>query len=363
MNDADKKKFNKVFQKIIDIVSKTSDEDIPKLLGDGALHQFMESIAKPTVSGGETPYEYLLRNKNRLHLLALLRQWITWNYSMKGKVENSTVFISPTYIQWYPDGVMFMQGKQPFEGLIGLFEDGEIKFAITKRDIKSSDVIGKDDLLFVSVDEARTRSQQPTVPKEVHELDETVQELERILAKQETNEQKYQEFFMAHPWIFGAQYKSINSHKAFNDQNIPDFTGVRVRDSARDIFEIKPPTLLLFQENNELRAEFNAAWNQAERYLDFARREADYLYRQKGLLFDNPHCFLLAGHNLTNGQVSSIRLKERLNPAITVLTYNDVLAFAKATVSFIKQLRGQEGFKQATGDYEKSADCSSESHP
>ena len=323
----------------------------------------MQAIAKPKVVSEGTPYEYLLNNKNRLHLLALLRYGITWNYSVKGKVKNTTVFVSPTHVQWYPDGVMFTQGPRPFEGQIGLFENGEVKFAIAKRRLKGPEEVGKDDFLFVGVDEAQMRSQQQTVPGTVQELDQTIRNLNEMLVRKESDEEKYQDYFMAHPWLFGAEYTRIDSHKAFNDENIPDFTAVRVRDGARDIIEIKPPTLPLFKQNNEPRAEFNSAWNKAERYLDFARREADYLLRQKGLRFDNPRCYLLAGNSLTDDQMQVIRLKERLNPAISVLTYNDVLAFAKATVKFIKRLRGQEGFEQPAGDYEEPADGSLETQP
>jgi hypothetical protein len=363
MNDQDKAKLDAALREVAEIVSKAPDGDIPELLGDGILDELMQAIAKPKAAGQGTPYEYLLDNKNRLQLLALLRHGITWNYSVKGKVESTTVYVSPSHIQWYPEGVMFTQGRQPFEGPIGLFEGGEVKFAIAKRDMKGPERMGKDDFLFVGVNEAQVRSHQPTVPGTVEELDQTLRGLNEMLDQGEPDEKRYQDFFMAHPWLFGAQYTRIDSHKAFDDENIPDFTGVRVRDAARDIIEIKPPTLPLFQQSDEPRAEFNSAWNQAERYLDFARREADYLHRQKGLRFDNPHCFLLAGHSLTASQIKVIRLKERLNPAITVLTYNDVLALATATVEFIKGLRGQEGFEQAAGAYEEPADGSLEAQP
>ena len=160
-----------------------------------------------------------------------------------------------------------------------------------------------------------------------------------MLLSRQRNEDLYQKFFVAHPWIFGAQYKQIVSHDAFNDENIPDFTGVRVRDAARDIIEIKSPSLSLVQRNGELRAEFNKAWNQAERYLDFARSHSDYLYREKGLRFENPICYLIAGYNLSDEHLRAVRRKERLNPAITLLTYNDVLALGKATVELINNLR------------------------
>ena len=75
-----------------------------------------------------------------------------------------------------------------------------------------------------------------------------------------------------------------------NDKNIPDFTGVRIHDSYRDIIEVKPPFTKMFRNDGNLNSDFNDAWNQAERYLDFARTERDYLQR-KGLRFDNPRCF------------------------------------------------------------------------
>jgi len=73
--------------------------------------------------------------------------------------------------------------------------------------------------------------------------------------------------------------------------------------------------------------------------LDFTRQEAEYLRRQKGLFFDNPKCYLLIGYNLSEKQLKEIRRKERLNPAITILTYNDLLSMAKSTVDFIKALK------------------------
>jgi hypothetical protein len=110
-----------------------------------------------------------------------------------------------------------------------------------------------------------------------------IDELEELLRSRVSDESRYQSFFTHYPWVLGLQYSLIEAHKKFNDENIPDFTGMRARDQMRDILEIKQPFLSLQRSDGSLSAEFFHAWSQAERYLDFARTEADYLRRQKGL--------------------------------------------------------------------------------
>jgi len=146
-----KKKLDISLRQAIDIIAASTDTDIISLLGDGILQEFLEAIAKPRAMSEELIYEYLLQNKNRLQLLAFLRFAITRNYSIKGKVEATEVYVSPSHIQWFPDGVMFLQGKNPFDGLIGLFKNGEVRFAIVKRDIKCAEQLGKDDFLGSSL--------------------------------------------------------------------------------------------------------------------------------------------------------------------------------------------------------------------
>jgi hypothetical protein len=136
--------------------------------------------------------------------------------------------------------------------------------------------------------------------------------------------------------VLGLQYKHVQRHENLDDQNIPDFTAVRVHDSCRDIFEIKPPSMAVFRADGEFTAEFNTSWNQAERYLNFAREEADYLYR-KGLLFDNPKCTLVCGYNLNKDDLRKVRIKERMNPALHFMTFNDLMTFMESTVKFIRQ--------------------------
>ncbi len=339
MHMAEKERLDSLVGEVCEIIRSADDSHITTLLGDGIMQTFLEAIAKPKSNNDQSIYDYLLENKHRLQLLSLVRLAIHNNYSIRGKVDSHDVFVSPHHIQWYEDGVQFLQGKERFEGLMGLYQNGRVKFGIANRDMRGGESFGPEAIDFVDVEEMRERSNQSSIPCQTSELDQAIVKMEELLKRRENSESVYQEYFCSNPWVFGAQYNQIQSHQAFDDVNIPDFTGVRVRDSARDIIEIKPPFQRIFSERNMFRAEFNNAWNQAERYLDFAREEREYLRRQKGLLFDNPKCFLLLGYQLSEAQIKELRRKERMNPAITILTYDDVVTMAKSTVAFVNAFR------------------------
>lgn len=341
MSDRDKRRLDELLKEAASIIKRKNDGDIPKLLGDGILDEFFWSLAPRKTDKEQTIYDYLLHNKNRLALIASLRYAITANYSIQGKVNDRTCFVSPHYLQWYDDGVMFVQGKERFSGLIGLYQDGKVKFGVMARDIKAGESnIGQGDLLFLDVEEAKKLDRAKAIPKDLHELDLALQALQGLLDNQENDEGKYQEYLERHPWLLGAQYVRIQSHRNLDDEHIPDFTGVRTRDKARDVIEIKQPFLPLFRKDGSFRAEFHRAWQQTEDYLDFVMSEAEYLYRRKGLRFDNPHCYLLIGYNLSPEQVEHLRRKEKMNARVTILTYNDLLAMGRSTAQFIKTVTG-----------------------
>jgi hypothetical protein len=163
-----------------------------------------------------------------------------------------------------------------------------------------------------------------------------IEELERLIVEKCNEESKYQELFQRYPWILSGQHTRIERHANLDDENIPDFTGVRAVDSYRDIFEIKPPFMPCFRKDGELTASFNDAWSQVERYLNFARQQRQYL-RDKGLLFENPRCFLIAGSALSEKERQALRIKESFNNAITILTYEQVLAVAKAFLNVLEK--------------------------
>jgi hypothetical protein len=181
-----------------------------------------------------------------------------------------------------------------------------------------------------------------TIPSnQIDELEKPLIEIKELLNSQNNKESNYHKWLQKYCWIFGFDYKLIESHKNLDDKRIPDFTGIRVYDDFRDIFEIKPPFIPLFQKDGEFTSEFNKAWNQVEEYLNCAIEDKDSL-RRKGLNFDNPKCYLILGYNLSEQQIKKIRTKARVNPAINFRTYDDLIAWAENTINFVKKHKGRK---------------------
>ncbi len=170
------------------------------------------------------------------------------------------------------------------------------------------------------------------VMAKVDQMRSALLELKMLLDDKVDDESRYQELLERNPWILGGQHRQIERHTNLDDENIPDFTGVRHHDGFRDILELKQPFLPLFKKDGGFTAAFHDAWSQAERYLVFTRRQRDYLNSQKGLQFENPRCYLVAGFNLTSEQIRLVRDKESVNSAITVLTYESVVAIGEALI-------------------------------
>jgi hypothetical protein len=247
--DEDKiERGKQIIHELAQILGQLSDEEVGRLIGTGAMHEFMLSILNPAkVKEYPNIAEFLLANKSRSTLLALIRYAITQNYSIKGKnKEGIERYVSPHYVQWFEDGVMFLEGKERFAGLIGLYRNKEVRYAIAARDARPGDKLGPDFFEFISIDDFKA-----IPPKVLSDLEKPIQELQDILDKKNNDETRYQEFLENYPWILGAQYEKVQRHKQFDDKNIPDFTCVRVHDKYRDIIEIKPPFITIFRKDGE----------------------------------------------------------------------------------------------------------------
>jgi hypothetical protein len=322
------------------ILSDLTDPEIGELVASGAI----EDILKATLDTSKANMypniaEFMLGNKNRTHFVALLRELITRNCSIKATAKDGrTGFVSPFYAQWFDDGVVFQEGEKPWEGLIGLYRNGKMSYGVASRDVKEGETFDLRKFLnFIPIDDVRETLK--SIPPIALSLDEPLAKLESLLDGHDTDEEKYHSWFKRYPWAFGLAYTQFQDLERLDDRNIPDFTGVRMHDKSRDIFEIKQPFLRLFRENGEFTSEFNEAWNQAERYLIFTRQNGDYLLREKELRFSNPKCYLIAGYDLSDQQRKDIGIKEQSVPSIEFRTYNDILSFVKGTVSFVKQMK------------------------
>jgi hypothetical protein len=330
-----------IIDELVNILSDLSDPQIAQLLGKGEVSNILKAILDETkLHQYPNIAEFLLDNKNRAHLLALLRYVITRNYSFKGTKEGHTAFVTPHYNQWIDDGVLFLEGEKPWEGLLGLYRKGQLSYAVASRDVKAGESFDEREFfVFVSAEDARERLRQ--IPPKVTSLDEPLNELNGLLNTREADEEKYHSWFKKYPWAFGLAYQTFQDLRPLDDKSIPDFTGIR-HDGSRDIFEIKQPFLELFREDGEFRSEFNEAWNRAERYLDFTRRNEHYLLQEKGMRFSNPKCHLVAGYDLSDEQRKRIGIKERSTPSIEFRTYNDVLVLVSSVISFIKRVKNSD---------------------
>jgi len=197
-------------------------------------------------------------------------------------------------------------------------------------------------ILYKKVEQAIDDGLLTAIPShQIDDLEKPLIEIKYLLNSQENKESKYQKWLQKYYWILGLEYKLIESHKKLDDKKIPDFTGIRVYDEFRDVFEIKSPFIPLFQRDGGFTSKFNEAWNQVEEYLNFAIEDKDYL-RRKGLNFDNPKCYLILGYDLSENQIKKIRTKARMNPAIDFRTYNDLIVWAENTIKFVKKHKGKK---------------------
>jgi len=333
-------KGKKLIEELVSILKQSTDNHVLEMLGHGLLDQLLRAILDPDANKQPNLQEFLLVNKGRATLIALLHHLITQNYSFKGILKNGrSSFISPSCIQWFDEGVMFLQSNERFKGLLGLYrKDKTLSYAIAARDVQVGEQLGPEHFKFIDEDECNQLLEQ-LHESQTANLDKPIQQLEFLLNSKDNDESKYQELLIKHPWVFGAKYKKIHRHSKLDDKNIPDFTGIRVKDGCRDIFEIKPPFAKFFCNDGTFSNEFHKVWNQAERYLDFTRQETDYLRKRKGFRFENPKCYVILGFNLSVDEINQIHAKERMNPAIELLTYNDLLVQMKGTKDFVLNLK------------------------
>jgi hypothetical protein len=325
----------RLLNELIDFLKTATDEDVGRVFNDKTICDFTSSIidsrevhAYPKIA------DFFLANRNRGATVAKMRSAVSQFGSVQVKTDQVTAYVSPMAMQWFEDGVMLLEGPSPYTGTFALYQNGQLKCGVAARLIPSGKEIERSDIEFIDLELAKQQLAEQSSQSN-SELDAPIFGLEQLLNAGDSDESKYQRLFAAHPWVLGIQYKEIRRHENLDDENIPDFTGVRVNDSYCDIIELKPPTMKMFRQGGEIAAEFNNAWNQAERYLNFARLNSDYL-RRKGLMFDHPKCMLICGYNLSEVQREAIRVKERMNPSIQFLTYNDLLVFTKSTVDFVK---------------------------
>lgn len=333
---SDVERAEELLRKFTEVTGNLSDREVAEALGQGALDNFLNAILDPsTVSDYPSIADFFLENRNRAALLALLRFAITRNYSYGVEKEGQTGYAAPSYNQWYADAVILVEGSDRFQGRIARYDGEKIEYMVAGRSIEGPAKIGPEDVEWISLEEMRRRL--ASAPQRLNQLVEaSLSELRDLLDSEVNDEGRYQELLQRNPRAFRLQFTEIRRHEELDDENIPDFTGTRARDGYDDILEIKPPFRPIFKQSGDFRAEFLSDWNQAERYLGFVRRQRNYLAREKGLEFENPRCYLIAGYDLTDEERRQITEKEEMNPAITLFTYNELARLMSDTLELLQ---------------------------
>ena len=157
---------------LAEICRDLKDDQISELFANGTIDELLNAILDPTTVGDyPTIADFFLANKQRSSLVAAIRAAITKHYSFEGKSKaGETGYASPNDIQWFEDGVMLLEGPKPFEGLIGLYRDGHMSYAVAARDAQPGDKLGPDAFHFVDIEDTEKRFNDAKLPEE-HELD------------------------------------------------------------------------------------------------------------------------------------------------------------------------------------------------
>ncbi|MDA2927112.1 DUF4263 domain-containing protein, partial [Acidobacteria bacterium AH-259-G07] len=282
--------------------------------------------------------EFFLSNKRRAEILSLVRYAIHLNFGIPVSIQGIRKYVSPYHRQWLANGVILMEDDERFEGLmLGYYQDSSIGVLTAKRDKREGEGLGKEDMEFVPIERIQLQNKAEIEP--IADMDAGIRELRHLLDRKCKGEAPYQELLEKYPWLLGSVYHRVQAHTYFDDKRIPDFTAIRSKDNCRDVVEIKEPFLKCFRRDGNFTSVFLQAWDQLTEYVDFATQNADYLYREKGLRFDNPRGYLLIGKNFTENERRKFQKIERQTPRLTVLNYGDLLQMAKETAKFVEKLR------------------------
>ncbi|MBT4502305.1 MAG: DUF4263 domain-containing protein [Gemmatimonadetes bacterium] len=204
----------------------------------------------------------------------------------------------------------------------------------TSRDFDLKSVLAKQMLLLLGLPVGGT--QETGQVTRVEHMEQAIATLEKLLADACEIEAQYQELLAQHPWMLGRPYSEVVRHQPLDDSAIPDLTAIRCYDGCHDIIELKQPFLPLFKASGQFAAPFNDAWNQVESYLQFTLRNRGYLLQEKGLRFENPSSILICGHSLQESELATIRQKESISRAVSVLTYDHLLKTARHVLDLVR---------------------------
>lgn len=315
------------------LVEKASDEDAAQILGSGGLESLLSAVLPQKRRPSHSVYQHLIGHKRRASLMAQVRNAINERFSFEA--PDGLSFVSPTRVQWFYDGLTFLQGGEPFRGVVGLYRNDELSWGLGVNDAAPGTSLGPAITDFVTLDQAK-KSFRAADAEPAMGLSELLGLVVREDEAPDTVALEYAAVLARHPWMLGGQHTAVEVH-AHRDPNLPTVTAVRAADGARDVLILEPPTLGIVGKTGKILQSFADAWHRAQRTLTFVQRQSDYLGRELGMRIDQPRCLLIGGSGLGERERDIVRQeREAHDAAVRLLTYDDLHRLAERTLAFFE---------------------------
>lgn len=305
-----------------EVLARVGDGDAELILGDGALDRLIGAIVPP-LSTGATAHEHLAAHKRRASLLARLRHGVNERsaYAIDG------TYVSPTRVQWFYDGLTFLEGDAPYEGVVGLFRDGVVRHAMNVIDASRDETLGPLEADFVSLAEARRAFRGAGSA-------EGLAALEELSAADDP--EGWITWLIAHPWALGAQHANVE-RVVHRDEALPKVTAKRSTDGAQDVLLVESPHTAIVGKTGRVLSSFRDVWLRAEQQRMFVQRQTGYLKRELGWKIRDPRFIILAGRALTKAEREIVREElERHHASIRLVTFDELAALARRTLAFFE---------------------------
>ncbi len=317
----------KALREVREIVERVSDAEAEQILGDGNLEKLLTSVVPAPGRSTKSTHEHLAKHKRRASLLARLRHDI----NDRSAFTADGGWVSPTRVQWFYDGLTFLEGPEPYRGVVGLYRDGAIGYGLGVEDVGKEDSLGPLASDFVSVDDAkksfRGASGKPA---------DALAEMMALSTEGGTDTSAWVDLLSRHPWMLGAQHASITRLEQ-RDPDLPSVVGKRASDNATDVLLVEPQSTPIVGKTGKVLNSFRDVWARAEKLRTFVQRQASYLSRELRLKIREPRFLIIAGAALTPEERAVVqRDMEAHHAAVRLVTYDELRRLAERTLAFFE---------------------------
>ncbi len=324
-------------REVREIIERVNDRDAERIVGDGTLEALLGAVVPSPGRTQKSVYEHLLAHKHRASLLARIRHGI--NDRSAFATDDGSGFVSPTRVQWFYDGLTFVEGPAPYSGVVGLYREGVIRYGLSVVDSEKDEYLGPLSSDFVSVDEAK-KSLRGASGKADAGL-ARLMELEAIEGPaNESTGPEWAALLTDHPWMLGAQHTAVTrltGQNAGPDAELPEVVAKRATDGAHDILLIEHPGTPIVGKTGRVLASFRDVWSRAERLRTFVQRQSTYLQREMRIKIRDPRFIIVAGRGLTDADRAIVRRElEVHHAAVRLVTYDSLRNLAERTLAFFE---------------------------